>query len=270
MPVLHVLTLLLLPLPFGSPDTPPWGFPQHRVVCEIAWAELTPATRRSAAAILRAEGEYETFAESCVWADVRGARYHANHWVNVPPGDDAVSAADCPASGDCVLNNLEAEIAVLARSSDPGERARALMFIGHFVGDLHQPLHIGYEYDRGGNQTAIRGLGGGYDNLHKVWDRYFFREEAQDSRALARTLHADISAIDRTVWASTELTDWANESFRIVEDYVYDGLVEVDGASRSFELSADYEARNLHVAEMQLKKAGVRLGRLLNELLDPG
>ena len=125
---------------------------------------------------------------------------------------------------------------------------------------------MGYEADRGGNGTQIEGRGGGYDNLHKVWDRYFFRSEAGEPRVLGQRLHAEIKAIDRTVWGSREVTDWANESFRIVEDYVYAGLIEVDADEGRYLLSDEYELLNLHVAEMQLKKAGYRLGRLLNDI----
>jgi hypothetical protein len=29
------------------------------------------------------------------------------------------------------------------------------MFLAHFVGDVHQPLHVGYEKDEGGNTIVV-------------------------------------------------------------------------------------------------------------------
>jgi hypothetical protein len=189
--------------------------------------------------------------------------------VNTSVGDDAITMADCPT--DCVLRHLAAELSLLDDSSnDDALRSRALMFVAHFVGDVHQPLHVGYASDRGGNGYAIRGASGS-DNLHSVWDSYFIRNLARDWRQYGQDLHADINPIDRTVWVDigTPFDDrslaWANESFRIVEDYVYEGLTGPSGR----ELGPTYVQNNLPTIERQLKKAGLRLGRLLNEALDP-
>ena len=53
-----------------------------------------------------------------------------------------------------------------------------------------------------------------------------------------------------------------NGTFRIVEDDVYEGLT--GGGER---LGSACEVRNLPTIERQLKKDGVRLGAMLNELL---
>ena len=82
-------------------------------------------------------------------------------------------------------------------------------------------------------------------------------------REFGQSLHADINPVDRTLWVGSDPLEWANESFRIVEDYVYDNL---EGPHRS-RLGAGYEQDNRRTVERQLKKAGVRLGALLNALL---
>ena len=254
----------------GSADPWVWGFPGHRVVCEIAWQEMTPDAKREAAALTQAFGGFATFAESCVWADSPEAKtIHNSHWVNTSRGDDMITMADCPA--DCVLRHLAAEVSLLDDPSNrDAVRARALMFVGHFIGDLHQPLHAGYASDRGGNGHRIRGATGGRD-LHYVWDSYFIRNLAEDWRQYGQDLHADINPIDRTVWVDDGATidqrvlTWANESFRIVEDYVYEGLT----GPNDRELGPTYMQANLPTVERRLKMAGLRLGRVLNEVLDP-
>ena len=254
----------------GSAGPSVWGFPGHRVVCEIAWQEMTPNAKSEAARLTLAFGGFSTFAESCVWADGPDAKnIHNSHWVNTSLGDDAITMADCPT--DCVLRHLAAELSLLDDASNSDAvRARALMFIGHFVGDIHQPLHAGYASDRGGNRHRIRGASGGND-LHYVWDSYFIRNLAQDWRQYGQDLHADINPIDPTVWVDDgaaiedRMLTWANESFRIVEDYVYEGLT----GPGDRELGPTYVQGNLPTIERQLKKAGLRLGQLLNEVLDP-
>ena len=255
----------------GSVDPSVWGFPGHRVVCEIAWQQMTPNAKSEAAKLTQAFGAFPTFAESCVWADGQDAKnIHNSHWVNTSAGADAITMADCPA--DCVLRHLAAELSLLDDASNSDAvRARALMFVGHFVGDIHQPLHAGYASDRGGNGHRLRGVPRGGD-MHYLWDSHFIRNLAQDWRQYGQDLHADINPIDHTVWVDDGATidgrvlTWANESFRIVEDYVYEGLTGPSGR----ELGPTYLQDNLPTVERQLKKAGLRLGQLLNEVLDPG
>ena len=55
------------------------------------------------------------------------------------------------------------------RSRPDAERAQALKFLVHFVGDAHQPLHAGYARDRGGNTFQLQVDGRG-TNLHALWD----------------------------------------------------------------------------------------------------
>jgi len=247
---------------FGA-ALPPWGFPGHRTVCEIAWRELTPEARAEVRRLTQARDEFDTFAESCVWADWTQAKaIHNAHWVNLQPGGPEVTMADCPT--DCVLRHLETQIDSLRRTTNSDAvRARALMFVGHFVGDIHTPLHVAYGHDRGGNNHEIEGLGPDVDDLHGVWDSYITRDQRGQWRRFGQALHEDINPVDRTLWAESDPLVWANESFRVVEDYVYENL-EGPGKSR---LGAGYVEENRRTVERQLKKAGARLGALLNEVL---
>jgi hypothetical protein len=43
-----------------------------------------------------------------------------------------------------------------------------LKFLGHWVGEIHQPLHVSFEDDRGGNGILVTGICG--TNLHAAWD----------------------------------------------------------------------------------------------------
>src|SRR6202042_1022788 len=56
------------------------------------------------------------------------------------------------------------------RAKEPGQAGKlaSLKFLGHWVGDIHQPLHVSFEDDRGGNNIAVTGECG--SNLHSAWD----------------------------------------------------------------------------------------------------
>ena len=45
-----------------------------------------------------------------------------------------------------------------------------MWFIGHFIGDIHQPMHIGYPHDRGGNDHLLEFADGRKTNMHSLWD----------------------------------------------------------------------------------------------------
>jgi hypothetical protein len=49
------------------------------------------------------------------------------------------------------------------------DRRFALRFLIHLVQDLHMPLHVGDNHDKGGNQTQVRFFDRG-SNMHRVWD----------------------------------------------------------------------------------------------------
>lgn len=51
------------------------------------------------------------------------------------------------------------------------QRREDLGFLVHFVGDIHQPLHVSYTDDRGGgNGTKVTFFDEDGWNLHRVWD----------------------------------------------------------------------------------------------------
>lgn len=62
------------------------------------------------------------------------------------------------------------QLAVLNDRAKPlAERAGALKFVVHLVGDVHQPLHTGRAEDQGGNRIKVT-FRGKETNLHSLWD----------------------------------------------------------------------------------------------------
>ena len=149
-----------------------WGQTGHRITGEIAQSRINGKTGAELEIILGKRG----FAEMTTWADEQRSnpqsfwQKDANPWHYVTlPGGKRPSELVSPAEGDALMA-LERFAAIARdRSKSRGERALAVRFIIHIVGDLHQPLHVGNGIDRGGNDTKVTWFGE-QSNLHSVWD----------------------------------------------------------------------------------------------------
>ncbi len=252
-----------------------WWEAGHAVVCDIAWRELTPRAKAAVRDLLALDERYAEFGPACYWPDViRGdpgyETFTTAHYVNLPHG-----AAGYEASRDCgrTLCVVEAIEMLAGRLRDPGieprERLIALKFLGHFVGDVHQPLHVGYASDHGGNDVPACIPGDDETNLHAVWDGYVVGRRLAtlglDWRAYGARLEADIHPIERVLWRTLDPRVWANESYALMEDEVYEDVDRATGAPAGC-FGDEFYLRHLETTERRLKQAGVRLGALLNDI----
>ena len=170
MPRANTLFVLLLTL---FPATAlGWGNDGHKIVCEIAFQNLSPAAKRMTISLVESSS-HQRFRDTCTWADgVRSDRPETAGWhfVNVPPDRPrVVENRDCGRSRRCAIWAIRRFQRVLAsNTSSVSERREALFFLAHFVGDIHQPLHVSHSLDRGGNRIKVNFLGQP-SNLHQVW-----------------------------------------------------------------------------------------------------
>ena len=150
------------------------------------------------------------------------------------------------------------------------------------VGDVHQPLHVSFQDDRGGNQIAVSGGLCSWD-LHAVWDSCIIEEAFPgDPRSIARDLLDKVTDEDRATWRVSRPIDWANESFAIsVSPDVrycvrtdsgcwYDpGNKQLDQGDPEKVVVIDqaYVETNTPAVRDRLLEAGIRLGGLLNQAL---
>jgi hypothetical protein len=258
-----------------------WGDDGHRIVCEIALLDMAPATRAEVEALIATDPQFATFAESCSWADHPRKR-DDEHYVNLPRDAHALDSELCPLADRCVVSSIDKDLAVLA-SSTAGEvpRLMALKFLGHFAGDLHQPLHVSFQDDLGGNRVDSSGLCG--SNLHAAWDTCLVTKAVgTDPLQAAFALEAEITDADRDGWLVNGPIDWANESFAITiaptTGYCVEtnGLCEYQPGNVEFDtgelektvvIDAAYVAAAAPIIRDRLKRAGVRLAQLLDQAL---
>ncbi|HEX4052220.1 MAG TPA: S1/P1 nuclease, partial [Steroidobacteraceae bacterium] len=184
----------------------------------------------------------------------------------LPPG---VPATDGPAR-DCVVDKIdEFEAELAAPRTPPDERLRALQFLLHFVGDLHQPLHAADDHDAGGNRVRVSARGQRAGSLHHYWDTVFVADLGEDAPELADALVARIGPRQLSAWRRGSSSDWAMESFALARRVAYGELPEPT-ARGGYRLPTAYMSESRAIAALQLSRAGVRLAWLLNRALDGG
>jgi hypothetical protein len=244
-----------------------WGDLGHKVICEIAFRLVEPDTRAGVRRLIETDTEFKTFADSCVFPD-HPRRRASEHFINLPRDAKGLASDECPQADRCVLSAILADSKVLASKADTdADRLIALKSLGHWVGDIHQPLHVSFGDDRGGNNISVNGQCAG--NLHATWDNclvlYAVGPDASDA---ATDLLSAISPETRTRWVASEPRDWANESFAVAEalktGYCVMHGPSCDAGVGSVPIGADYLNANEPVVKVQLQKAGVRLARILD------
>ena len=134
-----------------------WGDTGHRIVCEIAFQELTDTARQRVKQLIRLDHEFSRFSDACTWPDHPRKRAD-EHYVNLPRDAVGIGADECPMADRCVLTAIDRDLAVLSSpTASDQDQLDALKFLGHWVGDVHQPLHVSFEDDRGGNGVGVAG-----------------------------------------------------------------------------------------------------------------
>ena len=126
------------------------------------------------------------------------------------------------------------------------------------MGDAHQPLHVGRDEDQGGNKISVTWFGKP-SNLHIVWDELLVDFQQWSYTEYATVLDvADKATIAQL--QSGSLEDWLYES-HVVSDRIYDNI------KPDSKLSYRYNYLFVQDLNDQLLKGGLRLARILNELL---
>jgi S1/P1 Nuclease len=245
-----------------APPSFGWGEEGHRLVVRIAETLMTPAARAQVQATLMPGESLEDLAS---WADeIRQSQPQTANWhfVDIPLDSTGLDMnRDC-AGGDCVIAQItNFQTAWVNPTASAQSRREALLFLVHFVGDLHQPLHCENNNDRGGNDVPVSFLGNS-TNLHALWDSGLLRSMPGEDQLFA-TLSQAITADQVTAWSSGTVEQWAGESFQAAKGTVYALLPTVE-KGQPVPLGQLYEQMVEPLFEQQLEKAGVRLAAILN------
>jgi hypothetical protein len=277
-----VRRLAALALCLAVPAVPlqAWGGQGHRLVALVATNHLRPVARENITWMIGPS----TLADIASWADeVQGGitQTSPSHYVNIPPGATAYDRdRDCPrqpgvgagtrndAWRDCIVDRIAYHEQRLGDVKlDRADRAIALKFLVHFVGDLHQPLHAS-AIERGGNGILVRVFGSdncGSDparpspcNLHGVWDSSLLTHRGLDDRAFAAVLEQRVAAEQLLSRPPGMPAEWAMESLVLSNAIMLPPQGQVDEA---------YYRKHVGTLERRLALAGARLSQVLNRVL---
>lgn len=265
--LLATASLALLANTMVVSDAYAWGAQGHRLVGRVAETGLSPTARAEVDRLLAGE-PVPSLAAIAPWADELRAndpdlgKRSANwHYVNMAEDGCAYQAArHCP-DGNCVVEALKQQSALLANHKLPdAARLQALKFVVHLVGDIHQPMHAGYGHDRGGNSYQLQFHDRG-TNLHSVWDSgMFYALQLNDDKFLQRLQALPAPTGVSAPQLQRDAGQWAEQTCHIAtRPGLYPPGRKIGDA---------YAATWRPVAEVQVRLAGERLAALLNALLD--
>ena len=236
-----------------------WGPEGHRIVGEIAQRHLLPEVQRK----IEMDFSIGKLADVSDWADqVKDARHqHNRHFTNIKESSREYSQQRDCANKECVTEIIPKYERVLNDTSAPAwERREALKYLVHFVADIHQPLHLGNEGDRGGNDVLLS-FYGKQTNLHALWDSgLIFHYMKPGLPSYVRAMDQKIREQDISRWKESQPIDWTNESRLLALDFAYSPML-------TGEVPMDYALKSMGIIEVQLCRAGIRLAHLLNRSL---
>lgn len=257
-----------------------WGGKGHKAVADLAEANLRPEVLAQVNELLKDDLDRhgrpsgrKTLGEVASWPDeIRvearrsdPAAYRGWHVRANPVCSTRLHK--CPA-GHCVDQLIIHYSQILKdRSLSHRERNEALKWVVHLVGDLHQPLHSGVNSDGGGMPVILDGVAlksGEHRTLHSVWDK-----ELAVAALRGWKPHVSLPPVEPPLEDDAP-TQWMVETRDVALRDVYEPLKGFQCGERldaPIILDAAYQQRSVAVVRLQIERAGLRLARLLNEVL---
>lgn len=234
-----------------------YGPTGHRTIAAIAQDYLNCRAKRAVKKLLGDENLVlvSTFADD-VKSDHAYDYAYTWHFVNMNPGETYAQSEKNP-KGDLVTAFNHCVSVLKDKNASIADKRFCLKFLVHLVGDAHQPLHVGYASDRGGNDIKVKWFGRD-SNLHRVWDESMLTTYKMNYSELA----ANMPKLKRKVrkqWQQGDMLTWVEE-MRPTTAKVY------ASAENGENLRYRYMYDHFETLRLQLHKAGVRLAGVLNEI----
>lgn len=252
------LTVFFICIPIYTQATEDvWSATGHRVVGKIADNYLCKKTKKEVKRLLNRQSLafVSTFGDE-IKSDQRYNKFYTWHFVNMPLDSDYKSSEKNP-EGDLVTGIEYCIKTIKDKNTTDEDKAFYLKLLIHFIGDLHQPMHIGLKEDKGGNDFNVKWF---YNdsNLHRVWDSQMIEDYGMSYTELAD--NADYLTKDNIeAIGEGSIVDWVNETHEITKT-VYKNVKPDEN------LRYRYSYENFTTVRSQLQKAGIRLAKILNDL----
>ncbi|ACU07802.1 S1/P1 endonuclease family protein [Flavobacteriaceae bacterium 3519-10] len=241
-----------------------YGVTGHRVVAEIAENHLSNKARKNLKKIIGNQKlAYWANWPDAIKSDTTGVWKQTDtwHYVNISPQADLKSFSDSLQAQ--TGPNLYTQIKTLSaqikdKKTSAKDREIALRFLIHLVGDSSQPMHVGRAGDLGGNTIKLKFFGEN-TNLHSLWDSKLVDFQKYSYEEFAKVLDVKSKEEVRAIQSGT-LEEWFYDS-HLKANNIYANTV----ADKSY--SYDYNYKYAPLLERQLLYGGLRLAKILNDIL---
>ena len=230
-----------------------WGGEGHKLIGNVAYHYLSNEVKDSIQFYLGSV----SLADAGLWMDQmrKNPAYDYMkpwHYIDFNKGETYK-----PDTGQNVINELHKRIERLKHRNLYSKEQVALdiKILVHLCEDLHQPLHVGYPTDTGGNAVHIT-FQGKPTTLHWAWDNDIMLQQhinLDTCLALLSTFSKQQLMQER----KTNILLWMNESRSYLPN-VYD--------FKGDSIDVAYADKNAPIIKLRLALAGLRLSELLNEL----
>lgn len=234
-----------------------WGKTGHEITAEIAVSLLSDKAKDNLYACLG----NTTIQEASVWMDQIKSDHRYDfmkpwHYINIEEG----GTYDSTQKDNIIytLKNVFRELSSHDHTLTAEKKKEDVMILIHLMGDIQQPLHVGYGSDKGGNTVQVRFNGRG-TNLHRLWDSDIIEyENITTASVLAQEKHiARKGSVKRLKITPRDLEQYMYENRSLLKD-VYN--------FKGHKIGSSYADKNKDLIEHQLYNGGVRLAAMLETI----
>lgn len=230
-----------------------WGKKGHELVAEVASHYLDESTKAKVQGYLK----NISFEDAANWMDeMRSNDYYTFmrtwHYLDVEKGQRYTPVA----TDRNIIIILNSAISELQHRDNIKKKQikNDILLLFHLMGDLHQPLHVGYPGDKGGNTINVT-LIKTNTNLHSAWDTGII-ESKNITLDDCLKQYASYSPEEIASFKQLHVMQWMDQS-RSLLDTVYNFKDDL--------LDQNYVDANSVIIEKQILKAGIRLASVLTE-----
>lgn len=287
---------ILLLLLFSSPSFA-LGKQGHKIICQLAYQHLSQPKQQLISSWLKNIPPQEqkrikkynylsptsdiTFADACTWADAikkdpSFKTFNAWHYFNVKRSTVKIKPQAC--KKNCLPQAIlfhQQQLVANKPSASSWQKTQALLFVGHWLGDIHQPLHSSFASDLGGNKVKIKvnNTKQKCANLHWFWDTCLIRYKKRTKQQWLTDLSNNWQKTPTHRWHKNNVWQWADESFQLIRqtkfayctlDHKQKCLANNTGVVT---LTESYQKHYYPVLEQQILHAAKRLHALLEASL---
>jgi hypothetical protein len=252
-----VLVLIIAAIFYLPTSSFAWGAKGHQIIAEIAFHFLSDSTQKKVMKYLK----NMSIEEAATWMDdMRSNDYYSFmstwHFLNVEKGESYKPLAEHNVVTvlNAAIKDLENKQALSYKTINID-----LLYIFHLVGDLHQPLHVGYGSDKGGNSVQVSFLSKSNTmNLHYVWDNAIIDTKNITADSCIE-LYKNYTPKQIDSIKNIDVLEWFKGSRSYVE-----GAYDFQNGM----ITQEYVDKNAEIIKQQLLFGGLRLASILEHLFN--